>query len=339
MTHIFTIIAAIIIFAVLIFVHEAGHFITAKLSGVKVLEFALGMGPKVVSFKKGETLYSLRALPLGGFCSMEGEDGGSDDTRSFANKPAWKRFIVLASGAAMNILLGFLLLCILFSGQEAYISNKVSTVDENSAAYAAGMLSGDVITEINGKNVHIGADVQYLAMSADEKNAVEVKRNGEKLVLNIEKPTGEPFGITLMTEEMTVFSVVRQSYYQTLFYSKVIIESLLDLIKGKASVQNMSGAIGIVSEIGNAVEEGMAEGGSMLRLMSLTILLTINLGIFNVLPIPALDGGRILFVLIEMITKKRLPPEKEGMVHMIGFAVLIAFAIFVSYLDVLKIVK
>lgn len=339
MTQIFTIIAAIVIFAVLIFVHEAGHFITAKLSGVKVLEFALGMGPKVISFKKGETLYSLRALPLGGFCSMEGEDGGSDDARSFANKPAWKRFIVLISGAAMNILLGFLLLCILFSTQSTYISNKVSNVTENSAAARSGMLSGDVIEEINGKNVNIGADVQYFAMSAGKENEIKVKRDGKKLVLNIDKTQDEPFGITLATEEMTPLLVLRQSYYQTFFYSKVIIESLLDLIRGRASVENMSGAIGIVSEIGNAVEEGMAEGGSMLRLLSLTILLTINLGIFNVLPIPALDGGRILFVLIEMITKKRLPPEKEGMVHMIGFAVLIAFAIFISYLDVLKIVK
>lgn len=341
MTGVFTIIAAILIFAVLIFVHEFGHFITAKISGVKVLEFALGMGPKIFSFKKGETLYSLRAIPIGGFCSMEGEDGGSSDERAFSNKPAYMRFIVLVAGAFMNILLGFLLLVILFSSSKTYISNTIAEISPKSAAETFGLRAGDEIVKMNGDSVNIGADVSYIATSEDDEfTEFIVKRGNEKVTVNVERKDGEPFGIMLLAKENTFGSVIKQSYYQTFFYSKVILGSLIDLLRGNVRVSDMSGPIGIVSEIGNAVEEGVTEGGTgYIRLLSLTILLTINLGIFNLLPIPALDGGRILFVLVEMVTRKRIPPEKEGIVHFIGFAALMLFAVFVAYMDVLKIFR
>ncbi len=339
MTQIFTVVAAILIFAVLIFVHEFGHFITAKLTGVKVLEFALGMGPKIFSFKKGETLYSLRAVPIGGYCAMEGEDGNSDDERSFSNKPAWKRLIVLVAGAFMNVLLGFILLLVLFWGQESFVSNKIADVGINSVAQIGGLKSGDEIIKINNQKVHLGVDVSYIASNLEDESAqFIVKRDGETLGLSLAKSKDEPFGITLKTEENTVATTFKQAYYQTFFYSKVILNSLVDLLRGKVAVSDMSGPIGIVSEIGSAVEEGIETGVSgVLRLLSLTILLTINLGIFNLLPIPALDGGRILFVLVELVIRRRLPPEKEGMVHMIGFAARMIFAIFIAYMDVLKI--
>lgn len=340
MTQFFTLLFAVIIFAVLIFVHEFGHFITAKLTGVKVLEFALGMGPKIFSFKRGETLYSLRAVPIGGFCSMEGEDGNSNDERAFFNKSAPKRLLVLVAGAAMNILLGFILLIIVFSGSKTYISNSVFEVSKGSAAEAAGMLPNDEIVKINSAHIHLGVDIHYEASSLDDENVVfTVKRDGKKVDLNVKRNTGEPFGITLKQEKNNAFSVIKQSYYQTFFYSKVILSSLIDLLKGKVAVSDMSGPIGIVSEIGSAVDEGVRQGGGFLRLFSLTILLTINLGIFNLLPIPALDGGRILFVLIELVIRKRLPPEKEGLVHMIGFVALMLFAVFIAYMDVLKLIK
>lgn len=341
MTQIFTIIAAIIIFAVLIFVHEFGHFITAKISGVRVLEFALGMGPKIFSFKKGETLYSLRTIPIGGYCAMEGEDGGSDDPKAFSNKSAPKRLLVLVAGALMNILLGFVLLCILFSNQPGYVSNKVASVEAESAAQSGGLAAGDEIIEINGSRIHLGIDVQYAAQTAKrEENEFVVKRGDEKISLLIKKEAGEPYGITLQLAENSAFNVLKQAYFQTFFYSRVILNSLVDLLRGNVSVSDMSGPIGIVSEIGSAVQEGIETGASgVMRLLSLTILLTINLGIFNLLPIPALDGGRILFVLVQLILRKRLPPEKEGMVHMIGFVALMLFALFVAYMDVLKIVR
>lgn len=341
MTLVFTVLAAILIFAILVFIHEFGHFITAKLTGVKVLEFALGMGPKIFSFKKGETLYSLRAFPIGGFCSMEGEDGEKTSERSMWNKPAPIRLLVLASGAFMNILLGFILLVILISGQKVHLAKEVDMVVYGSAAYESGILAGDEIIKINSKKIHIGQDVSYICSQITDGDVqFLVKRNGEQINVNVAKKANEPYGIKLATRENTVKSVLSQSYYQTIFYSKVIINSLVDLIKGRVPVTEMSGPIGIVSEIGNAVEEGITAGESgIFRLLSLTILLTVNLGIFNLLPIPALDGGRIFFVLVEMIIRKRLPPEKEGMVHFIGFLLLMLLAVFIAYMDVLKIFR
>lgn len=339
MTQILTIIAAILIFAVLIFVHEAGHFIAAKLSGVKVLEFALGMGPKIFSKKKGDTLYSIRALPIGGFCSMEGEDGGSEDEGAFSKKPAWKRLAVLVAGALMNILLGFFLVFIMLSFTEAHTTNTVATVLPGGYAEECGMLPGDTILEIDGKRVSTGLDVQYKAMREDDSSTIfTVKRKDKVVDLTIKKESGKPYGITLATEKATFLNNIKHSYHRTGFYSKLILQSFVDLLRGRVPVSDLSGPIGIVSEIGSAVEEGIKTGeAGIIRLLSLAVLLTVNLGIFNLLPIPALDGGRILFVLIEMITRRRMPPEKEGIVHLVGFALLMLFAVFVAYMDILKI--
>jgi len=341
MNTILTILAAILIFAVLIFVHELGHFIAAKLSDIKVHEFAIGMGPKLFSFGKGETKYSLRLLPIGGYCSLEGEDSASEDKRAFINKSPLKRLIVLAAGALMNILLGFIILNIVIGTLPTIDTTQISYVEEGSPAEAAGLMPGDKIIKIDSQGVPTYKVLKWELSDLDgsEKNFT-VKRNGEKIKLHIApelKNGGYVFGISFNETDNNFFLTVKESFHETFFYSRVVIETFIDLIRGKVGINQMSGPIGIVSEIGGAVEAAAETGyPGIMNLLLLAVLLTVNLGVFNLLPLPALDGGRILFVLIELIRRKPLPPEKEGMVHMIGLVALLLFSLFIAYMDVLK---
>ncbi len=340
MTTIWTILAAILIFCILIFVHEFGHFISAKLLGIRVHEFAIGMGPKLFAKQKGETLYSVRALPIGGFCALEGENTSSDDERALSNKPAWAKLIVLVAGALMNLLLGLVLLWCMYGSAQEIVVPEVRTVAAESVAEAVGVLPGDEIIEYGGKRIHIASDVFWVKDRGVQENTLVVCRNGEKLSFSLPSdPTaeGNSLGIQLGSRKNSFLLTVKTGYYTTVFYVRVILETLVDLFRGEVSISSMSGPIGIVSEIGSAVHETAQTGwAGFLNLLQLAVLLTVNLGVFNLLPIPALDGGRIFFVLVEIIRRKPLPPEKEGIVHMIGFALLILLSIFVAYMDVLR---
>ena len=339
----FTTIAAVLIFAILIFIHEIGHFIAAKLSGVRVNEFALGMGPKIIKFQKGETLYSVRAFPIGGFCALEGEDEDTKDPRAFSNKPAYKRLIILAAGAFMNILLGFILLFSLGLGADTVVVPEIKSVAEGGSAESAGLRENDRIIYANGKRVHIMDDFSWAISNNTADNGelnLVVKNNGEKrnVSLTPKMEDGKKvYGIMLKTEQNSVFKTVKNSWYRTGFYSGVIVDSFVNLIKGNIPMSQISGPVGIVSEIGNAVEETRTSGmEGFLSLISLTILLTINLGVFNLLPLPALDGGRILFVLIELVLRKPVPRDKEAIVHFIGLVLLLIFSAFIAFKDVIK---
>jgi regulator of sigma E protease len=341
MTAIFTTLAAILIFALLIFVHELGHFIAAKLSGVRVLEFALGMGPRLCGFTRGETRYSVRALPVGGYCAMEGEDAASDDERAFSNKSGWKRFFVLVSGAAMNLLLGFILLLLVnaFSGQIA--TTEIGRIVPDSPAAQAGLEAGDELLAINGHRTRIINDVLWALSRAEGQTEITARKAGGGVFTvrpTLKTENGRATLGFLPARAAPNFGLVlRQSVLETAFYSKVIVVSLLDLLRGRVDARNMSGPIGMVSEINAAVEQSAESGWSDFSyLAALTILLTVNLGVFNLLPIPALDGGRILFLLVEAARRKRIPPEKEGAVHLAGFALLILLSLFVAYNDVIK---
>lgn len=344
MSGFLTIIAAIIIFAILIFVHELGHFIAAKLSGVYVLEFALGMGPKIISKKWGETVYSLRLFPIGGFCSMEGEDEHVDSERSFSKKEPWKRLIILVAGAFMNILLGFVLLVGLNLAAEAFITPKIEQVQTNSAAAESGLMNGDRIVRANGRDINIMEDFSWEIennKNSDGTLNLVVENNGEKREISVtpkETDGRKTYGIVLTTQKNSFFESLKNSFYKTIFYSRVIIDSLFDLITGKASFSQVSGPVGIVHEIGTAVQSAQQTGSEGIKmLIALTILLTINLGVFNLLPLPALDGGRILFVIIEMIRRKPVPIEKEAIVHFIGIVILLGLSVIIAFKDIFTI--
>lgn len=341
MTGLWTAVAAILIFCILIFVHELGHFLAAKSLGVRVHEFAIGMGPKIFGKRKGETLYTVRLLPIGGFCALEGEDKSSEDDKALSNKPAWVKLIITVAGAFMNVLLGLLLLFLLYGSGKTVAVPEVATVAPGSMAAQAGMLPEDTIIRFNGNAIHTVRDLYWEKDQWTEGNAqVVVKRDGEKVNLTLspdENAEQNVLGIMMKGKDNTVWLTVKNGFYDTAFYGKVILSSFIDLIRGKIPFSSMSGPVGIVSEIGSAVENTAQNGWKgFMNLLQLTILLTINLGVFNLLPIPALDGGRIFFILIEMVRRKPLPPEKEGMVHFVGFALLILLSIVIAYMDVLK---
>ena len=344
MNFILTVFVAIVIFAVMIFVHELGHFIAAKILGVKVNEFALGMGPKIISKQKGETLYSLRIFPIGGFCSMEGEDEETSDERAFNKKKPWKRFIILVAGAAMNILLGFVLLVGIGSVSEGYVEPVVREVVTDSGAMDAGLVSGDKILRANGRRVNIYEDLSWEVSNNTQENAVlnlVVERKGEKKEISIIPKEADgrlTYGMSFEIGKNSVFKTVRNAAYRTVFYGRVVIDSFISLIRGTVPLSQVSGPIGIVNEIGNAVETAQKTGlEGILSLLSLAVLLTINLGVFNLLPIPALDGGRILFVIIEMIRKKPIPVEKEAIVHFVGIVLLLGLSVIIAFKDIFTI--
>lgn len=380
-----TAIVTIIMFLVMVSLHEFGHFIVAKALGFKILEYAIGFGPKLLSFGKGETKYSLRCIPLGGFCQFEGEDTESDDERAFTNQKPWKRLLVLAAGGVFNVILGFILFLIIVPLTSPIITNTVESVVENSYVEEAGLVSGDKIIEIDGKGVGFYNDIK-LATSAFDKDTsttMVVKRDGEKIKLTF-KPTEQTItytydeegvsvseavngkeedtvfykyedgikydkekvgtketvtryiiGFVPGKEDVTIFNVFREAINQTKFVVKVVYQSLWQMITGRVGLDEMSGPVGIVSEVNNAVNSGSM---SYLYVLNLVALLTINLGIFNLLPIPALDGGRIFFLLIEIIRRKKIPPEREGMIHAIGMLLLLILVVIISFGDIMKLI-
>lgn len=331
-----TAIYAILIFLVLITVHEFGHFITAKKAGITVHEFAIGMGPAIFKKEKNGTLYSLRVFPLGGYCALEGEDGDSDDENAFCNKSVLKRFVVLFAGAAMNIITGFLVFVIIFFNVSAVNVPVVNSLMENYPASDAGLMVGDRITKVNGTRINIQQDLSFeLSRYKGGEIEVEYERDGKRGEVSITPKQSEDgtylIGFVTGAEKLGLISRIKHAFYYTLFMSKVVIVSFYDLITGAVSIKLMSGPVGIVNEINTAAKSGI------LDVLSLMGLISVNLGIFNLLPLPALDGGRLLFLLIEAVRRKKLPAEKEGMVHFIGFALLILLMLFATFNDITRI--
>ncbi len=345
---ILTIIAAILVFGVLIAVHEAGHLMAAKAMGVTVHEFAIGMGPKLFSFIRGGTRYSLRLLPIGGYCSMEGEDEQSEHSGALCNKSVGARLLVMVSGALMNILLGFLLYIILCANTGSLVTtNIVSEVLPGTAAEEVGFQVGDEIVAINGNRVHIPADLQFEMMKANYgKMEVTLKRNGETLTKSIAPrletvegvdDEGNPvtterylFGYTMKQQKNTPLTVLKSAFFNCFLTVRMVLYSFISLFQGQVALSDMSGPVGIVNEIGKSAQAGI------LSLLSLAALIAVNLGVFNLLPFPALDGGRVFFLLIELMRRKPIPPEKEGLVHAIGMGLLLLLMVVITYQDILK---
>ena len=337
-----TIIGAILIFSVIIFVHELGHFLVARATGVNVLEFAIGMGPAIWKKQGKSTLYSVRVIPMGGFCKMEGEDEDVQTEGSFSAKKPLPKIAVLAAGAGMNILLGFIIVNILttvtaFQGG-GLPSTVVARVNPDSSA-AEFLQEGDRITAVNGKRVNIKKDLSFeLSSVGSGESTLTFERNGESITKNFtpmeikydDGSTGYIVGFEIAPAKITPWGVLREGFFQTVWMVKLVFVSIGMLISGEAGLNEMSGPIGVVSAMNSVAQSGI------LNFLFFAAFLTVNIGIMNLLPLPALDGGRIVFALFELIFRKPVPPEKEGIVHMIGFVLLISLMLFVTWNDIAR---
>ena len=328
---------AILLFLILILIHEFGHFISAKLLGVKVNEFAVGFGPKLFSFKGKETLYSFKLIPFGGYCAMEGEDENSSDNRAFCNKAAWRRFIIVVMGAVFNLLLGLLIIAIILAPADAFSSTTVAEFSENALSEQTGLKVNDEILEVDGRKIYTTYDLSYAFTNIpDGKIDITVLRDGkEKLLNDVTFETEEAEGISYLTVDFKVYGIektfgsyLKQTVNTAFSYCSVIWRSLFDLIGGKYGISAVSGPVGVTVAIGQVAKQ------SLMNLLPIMALITINLGLFNLLPIPALDGGRLLFILIEMIFRKPVPQKYEALVHTVGFVILIGFMILIAAKDI-----
>lgn len=446
LTTIALILIGVLLFELIIFIHEFGHFITAKKSGIKVNEFSLGMGPKIFSFGKGETKYSLRIFPIGGFCAMEGEDEESPEPRAFNNAKVWKRMIVVIAGAVMNIILGFVLMFVVVVQQDAYSSTEVQSFPATSFSSCTGLQSGDVIKEINGYGISTSMDFNYPISTAELKTVdgstleiykedcgnnlynmavslvqdknnklsdeqvskvnellskstneivkakskeeaysiyenyykeindvcgikdykvekiveketrkrytadILVERNGEeKLLKNVQfftyttKDNSDPqvsIDFYVKPIEKTFGSVISQTFKQTISTCKMIYASLGGLLTGKFGLKDMSGPIGIASAVTTVASESLSSGfmSAVNSIIYVMMIITVNLGLFNMLPFPALDGGRFLFLIIEAIRGKSVPRKVEAIVNGIGMGLLILLMILITANDIFKLI-
>lgn len=330
---------AILLFLFMIFIHEFGHFIAAKLMGVRVNEFAIGFGPTLLKKQGKETLYAVRAVPFGGFCAMEGEDEESGDSKAFCNKKPWRRLIIIVAGAFMNLVFGLILvMCTLAPAERYYTTTVGGFHNENAISQQSGLMAGDEIVEINGRSVYSINDLSYcLTNVSGDTLKMTVERNGREVPLNVRFETKEIEGINCVnldfyvaTEKKTFGSFMRQSFTRTVSYGKVVWFSLIDLITGKYGISAMSGPVGVTAAIGEVAKRGIMD------LLPMIALITINLGVFNLLPIPALDGGRAFFLLIEMIIRRPIPKKFEGVVHAVGLILLLGFMAFITLNDIWK---
>lgn len=329
---------ALVAFLFLIVIHEFGHFIAAKLLGVRVNEFSVGFGPQILHKKGKETEYSLRLVPLGGFCAMEGEDEDSADERAFCKKSAWRRFLIVVMGATFNILFGVILVAVTLIPGDRFATTTVAKFSDTATSNCDGGLKiGDTIVEIEGRNIYTTYDMSYNFSAVEDGNLdITVMRNGEKIYLK-EVPFAlekyENYNMISLDfwvygQKKTVGSFISQTGKMSLSYGRIVVFSLVDMIRGRYHISDISGPVGVTDAIGQAVKT------SAMDLFAIMALITINLGIMNLLPIPALDGGRLVFILIEMIFRKPVPQKYEKWVHAIGLAVLLIFMLLITFKDI-----
>lgn len=329
-----TILLAIAVFMIIIIVHEFGHFVTAKFFGVAVPEFSIGFGPAIVKKTIGETLYALRAIPFGGYVRMTGEDEESDDPRAFCNKPAWQRIIIVGAGAFLNVLTGFVIYAILFVGVSDMPILKVESLTPNTPAYNV-LKPQDKIVAINGSRVWYYKDFKFIlnTVNGEETVNITVKREGKTQNFEITPYLNEQtqtynIGIILQTEKMNFFNILKYSFYELFFIIKAVVYSLIMLVTGRVSFDSVSGPVGTVSVMSSQIKNGFNS------FLSVFGLITVNIGIFNLLPIPALDGGRVFFLLVELICRKPVPKKMEGFVHFVGLMLLMLLMLAVTVKDV-----
>ncbi len=336
------IILAILIFSLIIIFHEFGHFLFAKLGGIGVTEFSLGMGPRILSKQIGETRYSWKLLPFGGSCMMVGEDGESEEENAFGSKSVWTRISVVAAGPIFNFILAFFL-SLFIVGSIGYDAPDVAVVVDGYPAAEAGMQAGDRIISMNQKKIHIYREVSfYVQTHQGETVTVTYERDGERHTVTLEPKQSESGTYLLgfrgsgVRTKGNVFQTIAYSAYEVKYWISTTLKSLQMMFAGRVSADDISGPVGIIDTIGNTYEASKGDGSFYvwLNMLNISILLSANVGVMNLLPIPALDGGRLVFLFLEVLRRgKRIDPEKEGMVHFVGLVLLMALMLVVMFND------
>ena len=339
------IIIALVVFSIIIIFHELGHFLLAKANGIRVNEFCLGLGPTLFGITKGETKYSLKLLPFGGACIMEGEDEESSDDRAFGRKSVWARISVVAAGPIFNFIMAFVFAFIL-TCNIGYDLPVLADVTEGYAAEEAGMQAGDTIVKMNGKNIHFFREVSsYTMFHEGESVTVTYERDGKlhqtKLAPKYDEESGRyMYGFRSSGQNVhgNVLESFKYSIYEVKYWISTTLGSLKMLVTGGVTINDMSGPVGLVDAIGTSYEQSVSYGYfvAFLQMLYISIILAANLGVMNLLPLPALDGGRLVFLIVEAIRGKRVDPDKEGMVHFVGLMLLLALMVVVMFNDIRK---
>ena len=326
-----TLVYAVIMFCLLIFIHELGHFVVAKACGVKVNEFALGMGPAIFKKQKGETLYALRAIPIGGYCAMEGEDEESEDARAFNNKKAWQKALIVVAGATMN----FILCVVIMIGISTFSGTPTTTVGELSAggpAEAAGLKVGDQIVRIDDTEINEWTEITTAIGEGADKVNLEIIRDGQEMTIvseTVEEDGRLIIGI-LPERDHGLFLGIKNGVKSTWDMTVMMVDTFRMLFAGEVSVKELSGPVGIVYIVNDTAKMGI------MYLFYLTALISLNLAIVNMLPLPALDGGRLLLIIIRKITGKAITDEMEGKIHFVGIMLLLALMVYVTWNDIIR---
>ncbi len=341
------IILAIIIFSIIVIIHEFGHYLLAKQHGITVTEFSIGMGPKLCSFEKGGTVWAIKMLPIGGSCMMLGEDGLEVSEGSFTSKSVWARMSVVLAGPVFNFVLAFIFAVVIlaFTG---YRDGQISGVEEGSPAQEAGLMAGDEIIKIDDKRVHIFTELSiYMSFYPGQTYEITYVRDGETYTTSIKPFWDEAEGryrigiMSMAPQKANFVQLLKYGFYEVKYNIWTVVESLKMMITGNVSKDDISGPVGIVTVVDDSYQASKEYGGLsvFLTMSNLVVILSANLGVMNLLPIPALDGGRFLFLIIEAIKGKPLNREREGIVNLIGFGLLMVLMVFVLFNDVSKLFR
>lgn len=342
---------AILLFSILIFVHELGHFVTAKLSGIQVNEFSIFMGPAIYQKQVGETLYSVRCIPIGGFCAMEGEEGDSDNPRAFSKAAWWKRLIVLVAGSTMNFLTGLLILLVLYLPSQQFITPEVAQIEDGCAiAGEHGIMVGDRILALDGEKIYVQGDFStILAINGGDVHDLKLKRGSEIITLNdfrMEKrefpnedgTTTLRYGFSFGIEEAKLPQKLSFVWNTAIDTGRMVRLSLQMLFTGRAGLQDVAGPVGIVKELSDVAEQSETAWIAFENMLSFGAFIAINLAIMNLLPFPALDGGRVVALLIttavEKVTRRSIDPKYEAYVHAAGMLLLLGLMALIMFKDI-----
>ncbi len=339
---------AILFFGIIIMAHEIGHFSFAKLFKVRVNKFAIGMGPAIFKRKKGETEYSLRLFPIGGYVLMEGEEEESNDERSFGNAKIWKRMIIIAAGAVVNLIIGLLIVIFMLTQADLIGTPQINRFYKNAATQQSGLKEDDIIRKINGRSVYSEYDLSFL-LSRDKDGVVDfvVERGGEEKAVNnvhFDMRQNEEGKESLVLDfvivglEPRLVPVIKYSALEAVSFARIVWVSLFDIVTGQYGFKDISGPIGTVSYIANVAQKTV-QSTDLRPILTMLTLVSVNIGIFNLLPIPALDGGKLFFLFIELIRRKKINPKYESWIHAAGFMLLIGLMVAVSFSDIIKLVR